>query len=393
MKTPAQVTAEIERRLVRGWHKHLTREELVFPHSFSLGTVDVKSLREDYATVYNLTRQWQKWADDNGAELTFITKLAQGRTRQQVPKSIQVDSIEQAAKIVGSNWTQRLERGNLRLKALLTRYPQLASYSSYSRVVREIDGYKDLDFELLCTVADWFIENSSKAYGITPRQVPIPGVHAKWLQVHEAVVRELAGIDDLFLADRHPSRIHFTYLDPEHRASRRRIHDSATVGDNFTPIYQPRIVVISENKDTAINFLPLEGAISVEGMGRGGKTAASFTWLRLAPLVVYWGDMDRDGYEILNGYREDFDRDIESILMDKDTYNAYEHFGTNTDKHGNMLRAGNPKLVPCLHPEELAVYEMITSPDYQGHRRIEQERIPLAVALEKVLALQTRNLV
>jgi hypothetical protein len=73
------------------------------------------------------------------------------------------------------------------------------------------------------------------------------------------------------------------------------------------------VVVISENKDTAIHFPELAGGLIVEGVGRGGRTVASFPWIREAPLVVYWGDMDRDGYEILNGYRIDFDRDLDSI--------------------------------------------------------------------------------
>jgi hypothetical protein len=162
------------------------------------------------------------------------------------------------------------------------------------------------------------------------------------------------------------------------------VHDSATIGDSFTPAYPPKVVVISENKDTAVHFPPLAGGISVEGVGRGGKTVASFPWIKDAPVVIYWGDMDRDGFEILNGYREDLGRDVASILMDPVTYERYEPFGTNDDQYGKPIAAGPLRPAPHLRAPELEVYRQVLDPDQTGHRRIEQERIPLSSALSAV---------
>jgi len=156
------------------------------------------------------------------------------------------------------------------------------------------------------------------------------------------------------------------------------------VGDTFAPAYQPEVVVISENKDTAIHFPELAGGLIVEGVGRGGRTVASFPWIREAPLVVYWGDMDRDGYEILNGYRIDFDRDLDSILMNVAAYEEFEPYGTNHDQNGRDLVAGAPRVVDHLRADELEVYLRLLHPEHSGHRRIEQERIPLTRALSEV---------
>jgi hypothetical protein len=197
-------------------------------------------------------------------------------------------------------------------------------------------------------------------------------------------VQALTSLTELGILPGHPPRIHFTYLDPAYRATGARIHDSATVGDQFAPAYLPQLVVISENKDTAIHFPELEEAISVEGVGKGGKTLAAFPWIREAPVVVYWGDIDSDGYEILNGYRVDFDRDIDSILMDQATYDAYSAFGTSYDQHGRALSAGEPMVLLRLTEDERTMYERVTDPRHTGHRRLEQERIPLAVALDAV---------
>jgi hypothetical protein len=258
--------------------------------------------------------------------------------------------------------------------------------STPSRVISATDSFTDVDFDLLCRAADWFA--SHDATGLTPRQVPIEGLHAKWLNTRHSLVRELAAVEALNLLPPHPAHLHFTYLDPTHRAASRRWHDSATVGDAMAPAYRPQIVVISENKDTAIHFPPLDGAISVEGVGRGGATAAAIDWLRDAPAVFYWGDMDADGLEILDGFRA-AGIAATSILMNLNAYETWERFGTNTDARGNPLKVRDPRAVPHLTVEEAALYHHLINPAWQRHRRIEQERIPLDVAAAEVHRLLT----
>ncbi len=387
MKTPAAVTKDVERRLVNHWHSEIVGAaegaQRTFPHAFPLGRAASADLRADYAAVHALTVTWQGWAKAHGAELTYTSRIAKGGTRQVVPTHVLVTSVDQAAAIVGSGWQERLARGRDRLAVLLDRSRTL-NQADAGRVLRLVDGYADVDFALLLRVMEWYRADPSLARGLTPRQVPIPGVHAKWLQAHRPAVLALTGLEDLGLLPAHPARIHFTYLDPVHRVSGQRVHDSATVGDAFSPAYRPEVVVISENKDTAIHFPELAGGISVEGVGRGGRTVAAFEWIRHAPTVVYWGDMDRDGYEILNGYRMDFERDLDSILMDSVTYEEFELFGTNHDQNGRDLVVGAPRVVDRLRADELAVYQRLLDPKHTGHRRIEQERIPLATALAEV---------
>lgn len=109
--------------------------------------------------------------------------------------------------------------------------------------------------------------------------MPIAGVHAKWLNLHQALVANLAGLPgaaELHLTVGHPRRIHFTYLDPAHRAAGDRRHDSYSVGDpGFVLPYEPSVVLISENKDTAVGFREMPGGIAVEGSGAGGGTVAA----------------------------------------------------------------------------------------------------------------------
>lgn len=373
LKTPEQVADYIRRRLAKHWHTDLTGTTEAFPHRVHLGSPTRQDLETDWARYHDQSVRWREWATSVGATL-HTKERAVHRTRQPLPEHLTIADLDTAATISGDGWAQRLTCNRYRLAILTDRFP----HAEAATALRVTDKYNDRDFETLLTAADWFNDNPGAAEGLTPRMVPIPGVHAKWLQDHSKGIAALTGvtIGDLV---RHPQRIHFTYLDPEHRDSGGRWHESATVGDAFTPAYQPTVVLISENKDTAIHFPSVPGGIAVEGDGFGGKTAAAFPWLTGAPTLLYWGDIDAHGYEILNGYRAD-GLPVVSILMDLATYDAYESHGTNTDKNRNPLKPGTPKPLPHLTDAERAVYEALLDAAHPGHRRIEQERIPLTVA-------------
>lgn len=379
MKTPEEVVADIERRLADTWADVLTGSDTAkWPHSFPLGQHSGSELREGFGAVPAAVLRWREWATETGLVVRFGTRRVHG-TEQELPTHVAVADIDAAATVCGGDWPQRLDRARQRHEILRERYRHAAVKSS---VVRAVEALSDLDFDLLCRAADWFAVND--ASGLTPRQVPIEGMHAKWLNTRTALVRELAGVPDLGLLPPHPARIHFTYLDPQYRAGGGRIHDSATVGDRTALPYQPRIVIISENKDTAIHMPAIPGAVSVEGVGNGGSTVASFDWICSAEHVLYWGDMDVYGLEILDGFRAAGVR-ARSLLMNLAAYCDWERFGTNTDAKGRPLRPTVPREVPNLTADERALYLQLADPACTGHRRVEQERIPLAHAREEIL--------
>ncbi len=93
--------------------------------------------------------------------------------------------------------------------------------------------------------------------------------------------------------------------------------------------------------------------------------------------------MDADGLEILDGFRA-AGVPAASILMDPDTYEACERFGTHVDQHGKPLGPRPARPVPHLTDAERTLYHQLNAPDWTRHRRIEQERIPLDVALAQL---------
>lgn len=386
MKSPDQVTEDVKRRLNNTWHTHLERgPDPAWPHTFPLSAPAKGELERNFERYRTDILTLRAWAARHGLALTDASRRVLG-TSQPVPTHVTVDSVGDAARLCGPDWTARLARGRTRLGALR----EYGFAGDLPRIVRDVDTYSDVDFGLLCSTADWFRRHGESARGLTPRQVPVPGLQAKWLNSRHGLITALADLPGLDLAPGHPARIHFTYLDPGHRAAGGRWHDSASVGDAMTPAYEPRVVIISENKDTAVGFPPVPGGISVEGAGTGGSTSAAIGWLHDCPNVVYWGDMDADGLTILNQYRE-VGLSVRSILMDVATYDRYAEFGANHDARGNPIKASARRKLNALTAHELELYDRLTDPAWHGYRRVEQERIPLPVALTEVLGTLGRR--
>ncbi|MEU5994650.1 Wadjet anti-phage system protein JetD domain-containing protein [Spirillospora sp. NPDC047418] len=145
-----------------------------------------------------------------------------------------------------------------------------------------------------------------------------------------------------------------TYVDPAHAASGRRRHDAWTTGDTHDIGYRPRIVLVVENRASRLWFPSVRDTIVVEG---GGKAAAALLanvpWLRAAERIVYWGDIDADGYAILDRFRAALaepapdgapPKPVTSILMDVADLHRYAQHGVNHDKAGRPHQAvpGDP---------------------------------------------------
>ncbi len=359
-----------------------------WPYPFVIGAVPSSLLATQFAVHLQAALDWRDWSAAQGVQLEWKVRLVSG-TRQRMPVKALVPNIDVAAGIAGAGWPDRLAQARARAREVRALFPDV---TDLRRVLVAVGPLSDVDFDIACRVATWFVAHRDPAARdtlgaptMTARQVPVEGVHAKWLNAHHRLVRDLCGLDDLALAPPHPARVHFTYLDPAHRAAGGRWHDSHSVGDHDVVAYPPRVVLISENKDTAVGFPPVPAGIAVEGEGRGATTMASVPWVHTASTVIYWGDMDRAGLEILNEFRGAGIR-VTSMLMDVPTYRRYARFGTNLDTRGRPLEIGTARPTPHLTVAERELYELLTS-GTAPVLRVEQERIPLAAAVRELTAV------
>jgi hypothetical protein len=375
MKTPQQATEEIRSRLEKRWHLAMTDAPGGdWPCRVALGTPPKATLEADFQKARTWARTWEDWAAQRQLTISWSPRLVLGTT-QPMPTHLEIPDVDAAARICGQDWPRRLARGRYRLPLVRAGSP----LADHAKIIREADSMCDTDFTLLLDAARWFSANT--AAGLTPRQVPLPGFHGKWLNGNQALIRALTGKDDLGLINR-PTRVHFTYLDPEHRASGGRNHESITIGDSVEPAYQPELIIILENKDTAVYFPPVPKGISVEGEGaKAPGTIPLIQWMRQCPYVIYWGDIDAKGLCIVNDLRT-AGIDVDTMLMDYATYEAYEQYGAWTDEKGRPVPCSPRRNLLALTPDENLLYLHLTDPAWERVRRVEQERIPLHVAAE-----------
>lgn len=351
-----------------------------WPHRFPVGRAASADLGSNFGAYVRQLGEWRDWAEHHGVELVYAKRDVAG-TRQEVVSHVVVPTLDTAARVAGEPWPGLVATARARAAALHQRFPD---QPSLPRSVRGATRLSDVEFEILIHVCAYFLDREAGAVAsgvqtapLTPRQVPIEGVHAKWLDSNQGLVRTVTGLADLGLLPPHPPRFHFTYLDREHGDRGGRRHDSYSVGDTARLSYEPRVVLITENKDTAIGFPSVPGGIAIEGEGRGATTITSAPWVRTAPLIVYWGDLDQDGLEILNEFRAT-GLTVESMLMNVETYDRYRRYGTTLDRHNKPVKVHPARDVPHLNPEERVLYELLSSGSAPVPR-IEQERIPLEV--------------
>ncbi|WP_411734300.1 Wadjet anti-phage system protein JetD domain-containing protein [Paeniglutamicibacter sp.] len=382
MKPRHQVLKELERRLANCWQNSVLNAVDEWPHTIALGTPSGDRLETDFAAIQNWGFDWADWAEEHQLELRLAVRKVHG-TAQRMPTHIVIPDADTAARLIGAGWPTKMERARQKALIVQGRFP----HASLAPLLRELTELNTVDFELLLAVADWFRDHD--ASGLTPRQVPIEGFDSKWLNTSQHLIQALSGNHDLGLINR-PRTVHFAYLDPQHHADGGRRFDSATEGDPSSLDYRPITIIITENKDTALFFPDLERAIAIQGAGAAGPAFIPFLpWVSECDNIIYWGDLDAEGFEIVHQYRKRT-LNARTIFMDDSTLDDYGKFGVRHDRTGRFLLRPRKRL-ELLTKEERATYERITDKDWQGAFRIEQERIPLAIARELILAINRSN--
>lgn len=386
MRQIAAIEQRIRQHVESRWADDVVAEvtggQTWWPRRYVLGRPEAGLIDDEYRDLIDLVDQWRSWATLHGASVVESNIRVDGST-YPVLSHIVVPSLNVAAEIIGEGWADRLRQARSYAGLIDTQFPHRRSV--LGKTVAAIANWSPVDVDLLRRAVSWFEDNPVS--GLSPRQVPLEGFHTKWLESRRSVVARLCGLEDLGLLPPHPSRIHFTYLDPQHLQSGGRRHDSATVGDTFIPAYRIDAVIICENKDSAIYLPEIPGTIAVEGAGAGAKAFAAFEWIRAAPLVVYWGDMDADGLRILDQFRA-AGISARSLFMDVSAYERWEKYGTNTDKRGLPIAADDRPAPKSLDAHERALYDLLNDPASTRYRRVEQERIPLSHARAAVLQMR-----
>jgi len=382
MKTVPDVQRLITKHLERHWAESVLAstqgdDDPRWPWTVNLTNLTGQELNERWSEAWRWILDWNTWADANQCTLTSSNRRVGGATRA-IPTRLSIPDITTAVGAFGSDWPDRLDAARERARILHDEFADTLT----NGLLRSACALSDVDFDLARASAAWFDQHD--ATGLTTRQVPITGLHAKWLDRNMRLVSGLAGRADLGLVTR-PSRIHFSYLDGRWIRQGNRRRDSVALDEpDQPPGYQPRVILITENKDSALFFPEIDNGIVIEGNGNAVVRVAQIPWIRTCPNTFYWGDLDAHGFAILDRLRST-GISVESILMDEATLHRYAAYASPTHADARPLPEGPPATTPFLSEAERSVLERITDPEWKGPRRIEQERIPLDKAHRELM--------
>ena len=335
-----------------------------------------------------------QWRSYNGSGRLEYATVRFPTGTHQMPQRLVFDGARQAA----ANSTAsalRWQACGTRLTALQSSFPT----ANFAGVIRRITDLPEPDFQRLAGVATWLKANPTS--GMLIRQLPIEGIDTKWLARHARVVLAMLGdapetddSDDTAwsLSRRRelhrrlglrtpPELVQVTVPCPTMRLQTAGMrHLAASVEDLNYWVNGPETVVIIENKETAYAVTTdRPGMVVLHGEGFDVATYASIRWVRTAPRILYWGDIDIPGLHFLDDLRG-YGIPAKSIMMDIATLDTFRHLaveGSAPIRHA----------VARLSPAEQELYGHLIEYSKTSGRGLllEQERIPWPHA-ERILS-------
>ncbi|BCY09007.1 Wadjet anti-phage system protein JetD domain-containing protein [Actinoplanes sp. L3-i22] len=377
---PDDAVAAVRRQIEQKWAAAVCGEPVEFSVRLRPGVRTGKAVEQiGHATWHGWNMRWRAFGDrlPAGVEVVRACVTVRG-VAGDFPVALTADldgAVALAAAAVDIGRARALAAALQSAGAVLT-----------PATLRAVYGLPANDVDVLISAVTWLREHPD-AGGWTLRQLPVPGMHTKWLDTHGALLRDVTARDVRDEVRPRLTVMHLTYVDPRHAASGRRRHDAWTSGDVHDIAYQPRVVLVVENRDSRLWFPPISDTIVVEG---GGKAAAALLanvpWIRAAEHVVYWGDIDADGYAILDHFRAALAKPVASILMDAADLHRYARHGVNHDKAGRAIKPSSAVLAHLTEAESIA-YNTIATAGPTPFRRIEQEAVPLTHAATRLLEI------
>ena len=149
-------------------------------------------------------------------------------------------------------------------------------------------------------------------------------------------------------------------------------------------------VIICENEVCYLNLPAITNSIAIFGSGYKVGLLSELPWLKDKD-IIYWGDIDTHGFNILNSFREalnysfkdshyDASLKVRTMLMDIDTLNSNKHYIVQESESVSTFLA-------TLKGKEYLCYEALINHSMGKQVRLEQELIPFDQVLAALKAI------
>jgi hypothetical protein len=326
-------------------------------------------------------RMWLQRFEQQAGRFNIEYKVVQSRQlgSNRVPSRVRIESFAQLCEVLGTQSdVETVEELRAQTRATV---PVLASWVSAHPLaaLRHASVWE----QVLATVL-WIVgHDTSRLY---VRQIDVAGVDTKFVERHHRLLEQLLtpllpsyrfnpeafGFAGRFRFLQKPPYVRFRVLDP---AAFSGAFSEMTVRMDELAQARPqaKTVFVVENEPTYLAFPSVPNSLVVFGSSFALTGLADLPWLH-GKEVVYWGDIDTHGFDILNRLRIRFDS-LRSLLMDRDTLLAHpQQWVTEPNLTARSL--------PHLTIEEASLYQDLVQGTYGESVRLEQERIRFSIIEE-----------
>jgi hypothetical protein len=386
--TPADLTREVRRLWERGriLAAQITGEP-VFPLRLPLRRPDAKAMAERFDEVRTWIRALDEGSRDRrgfgyAIEWQDINHRQLGRNR--IPVAALLPSEGDALRLIGK--VREAEGFRTLTRQTEAQFPVLLPWLA-KRPLRAMEHAGDWD-RILAVLA-WFCDHPNS--NLYLRQIDVPNVDTKFLEVRKGLISELLDLVLLRSPEENPAqsvaRFEERYgLRAKPHLIRFRLLDDRLAVHGFSDLTVPvsefarfapkvRHVFVTENEINGLAFPALPEALVIFGLGYSVDLLASARWMHDCN-IFYWGDIDTHGFRMLDQLRARFP-ELQSLLMDRETLMTHHRsWGAEPMPYLGALTR--------LNENELALYDDLRFNRLGENVRLEQELISFAWLQERL---------
>lgn len=394
MISPSEIKGRASRRYP-AYLSSLVTGESQFPLEISFAKVKSGEAAHRWTQLASELEELRLASDEGKPGKSYHVEWEERRDRlagnQRIPVSISFPDETSFLAFLGKGKEANLFREDLKL--ILEAFPPLSTWAAEKPLaIVEHAG----EWPGLLAVLRWLVANPRSGFFVRE----IPAVEdTKFIEGRKAFIRALLDRvtpesmlekpKDLGFEERCGLRIpkglvRLRFLDREISGKYvSGLEDISIPSEELGRLDFPEIkrVLVMENKasfgraDVLLTAPLLRGTVAIFGSGYAASLISGTAWLHRRQ-IGYWGDIDSHGLRILAEFRKSFP-EAESILMDEETFDRFPEYRSDAPSD------------EALEPEELNLDELRLLRRLLGLRvanRLEQERIPLSYAREKLVS-------
>ncbi len=378
---------DIQLHLRSRWDKgafFLAEGSSIFPLYFPIKGPSANEITEFYADVIKWVSEYNYLIDLPCVDVIWEERNHRLSGKNQLPVQLCFASANDLAYFVGrfDAWNY----WNTALQIVHNQIPDLMPYWIKNAGKCLIFVYDLPKLQKLLNVCRWcrsYIHEQKERIYI--RQIPLEGIHTKFVEANKSILA--AWLDFLCpeelvnseytkgteFAKRYgfldrPQLVRIRILDSNYYLQ--GLSDLTLVAEELAQLdLGIHNVFICENNVTCLSFPPVPDSILIFGAGYGFDALSKIPWLHLK-RIFYWGDLDTNGFCILDQLKSHFPH-VQSFLMDENTLETNKDFWGREDS-------------PCcrkltnLNQAEYETYQGLCNQNWGDHVRLEQELIPIS---------------